>query len=262
MNRVKFGVVADIHLGPDINTKLGTTALSCLGDFGKAVKGEAPDFLARLGDDISSVTLAQDRQRQAAIEAEFNRMAVPHYKIDGNHDRKLLPVPQQSHVQDINGFRFIFWCPNVRLPSTIGLYLPQFDIDWLEREVMTSDKPTVVFSHVPLDNDAADNLNDLRFNGFKGQGQFYPQGAQVRKILEDSKKVILCMAGHRHTDRTRTMNGIHYITLQSLTEAVPHTSPAKPFGAFGFVEIKDRDIMFIRRGAQPSNAQLKARPVI
>lgn len=262
MNRVHFGVIADIHYGPDINRKLGTTALTCLKDFEKAVKRENPDFVARLGDDISSTTLAEDQQRNATIEAEFNRMAMPSYTVDGNHDRQLRGIRQQSHVKDVNGHRFIFWCPNVRLPSPIGLYLPQADIDWLEREVKNSDKPAVIFSHIPLDNEADDNRRDMAFNKYIGLGSYYPQGPQIRKMLEQSGKVVLCMAGHRHQDQLKTLNGIHYITQQSLTEAVSGQTPPKPYGAYSFVEITDSSITYRRQGEGSHAYFLPRKPVI
>lgn len=262
MNRVNFGVIADIHYGPDIAAKLGTTALTCLGDFKKAVKRENPDFIARLGDDISSTSPSEDRNRHATIEAEFNRMATPTYTVDGNHDRHLRGIRQQSHVKDVNGHRFIFWCPNVRLPSPIGLYLPQADIDWLALEVKNSDKPTIVFSHIPLDNEAEDNRRDLTFNKYTGLSFYYPQGPQIRDILEQSGKVVLCMAGHQHRDRLKTMNGIHYITQQSLTEEVSGLYPPKPYGAFSFVEITDTTIAFRRLGERAHNYTLQRKPVI
>ena len=262
MNRVNFAVVADIHYGPDIQGKLGTTALNCLQDFRNAVAQENPDAIFRLGDDISSTVAAADHKAHQDIEAEFNQMAQPTYFIDGNHDRRAIGTRQQSHSVDVGDYRFLMWCPNVKLPSPIGLYLPQNDIDWLDQELQQTDKPTVVFSHIPLDNDPADNRRDLAWNKYTGLGSYYPQGPQIRQMMEQSGKVVLCMAGHRHTDQLKTYNGIHYITQQSLTERIAGQNPPTPHGAYSFIEINDNNIIYRRRGVQQQTFHLPRKPTI
>jgi Icc protein len=262
MNRVKFAVVADIHYGPDIAGKLGTTALNCLQDFRNAVAAQNPDLVARLGDDITSSSLIEDQKSHKTIEAEFNQIAAPTYFVDGNHDRKAVGIRQTSHTQDVNGHRFIFWCPNVKLPSPIGLYLPQPDINWLEHELKNTDRPTIVFSHIPLDNEPADSRKDLAWNKFKGLGSYYSEGPKIRKMMEDCGKVVLCMAGHRHVDQLKTLNGIHYITQQSLTQQVPGAAAHTPYNAQGFVEIDSQSIIYKRSGEFPQSYFLPRKPVI
>ncbi len=262
MNRVSFAVVTDIHHGPDTLGKLGTTALNCLKDFKKAISMVNPDAIVCMGDDITSVNMIDDLKSHKTIEDEFNKMAMPSYRVDGNHDRHYVGVRQTSHAQDINGHRFLFWCPNVKLPSPIGLYLPQSDIDWLSHELKTTDKPTIVISHIPLDNEPDDNRRDLAFNKYVGLGSYYPQGPQIRKMMEDCKKVVLCMAGHRHIDQLKTLNGIHYITQQSLTEKVAGAATPTPHNAFGFVEITDKFVIYRKQGVQPQSYFLPRKPII
>ena len=66
----------------------------------------------------------------------------------------------------------------------------------------------------------------------------YPEARQARKIMERSKKVILCVAGHVHWNTFNQINGIPYLSLHSLTESF--TTPPDPSGAWAFLEIGER----------------------
>lgn len=262
MNRVRFAVVTDIHYGPDVRGKLGTTALSCVQDFRKAACDFNADFIARLGDDITSQGPKRDLHDTQTIEQEFAKACTPVHFLDGNHDGRHIGQRNLSYYKDYNGHRFIFWNPNVRLPSPIGLFLPDKDIKWLKSVLDKTSTPTIVFSHIPLDNEPDDNRRDLHFNRHVGMSSYYPQGPQVRKIMEDSGKVILCMAGHRHVDQIKTINGIHYITQQALTEDVREIDETKPYNAQGFLEINSDNIKYERRGEIPYSANFQRRAPI
>jgi hypothetical protein len=66
-----------------------------------------------------------------------------------------------------------------------------------------TDKQVIVFAHQRLD------VNDK--HGVKN-------GADVRKVLEDSGRVLAVFQGHSHQNDYREIRGIHYTTLVAMVE--------------------------------------------
>lgn len=185
---------------------------------------------------------------------------MPMEEVDGNHDRKYLTnaenaaifgVPEGSYFKEIKNYRMIFWNPPTRITPHEGLKMEPCDIDWLKETLASATMPCVLFTHIPLDNSINDNMLAMRHDS-RPFLSFYPQAEEVRQVLEDSGKVLLCMAGHRHRNRHRDINGIHYITHQSLVQV--NSKNNRPRGAFSIVTIDDKDIAIKGYGiAQPSH---------
>jgi predicted phosphodiesterase len=244
---LKFALITDIHYGRDKGWKLGSQASSLMSSFVNAVNNYKPDFVAALGDHVNSHSPQTDRFHLEKLSSHFNKIAAPVYPLVGNneirhihkkHYEKTLKAPHQSYYQDVKGYRFIFWNPNVNTDTKKGLFLTKGDINWLKNELEKSDKPVILFSHVPLDNTPQDDEKALKHD-YGANRSYYPQGPELRKILERSQKVIMCVAGHKHTNRHREINGIHYIVHQSLTQSY---DGQKASGSFSFVEIKNNKI--------------------
>ena len=246
---IRFAVVTDIHYGFDRANKKGSRAPKLMDRFVKVANGNNIDFSVDMGDRVSFSTPDKDRHYLGQLTQHFNQRATPHYSIHGNHDlynltraenAAILGRDTESRTVDIGDYTLILWSPNTNGRDGDG-YLSAWaeHVDWFEQALNSTTKPCIVFSHVPLDNSMQDDLN-TRLSPGKYFPAFYAEGAQVRKMMEDSGKVILCMAGHRHRNRHQNINGIHYITQQSLVQR--HEKLGKPIGAFSVVTIGQADI--------------------
>jgi hypothetical protein len=114
------------------------------------------------------------------------------------------------------------------------------EIQWLKDDLAKTSLPCILFSHIPLDNLPGETVHDKDDPAKWIFPSHYDEGEEIRKILEDSGKVRLCMAGHRHLNRHREINGIHYIIHQSLTQKNPNTGHAR--GAHSIIEIDDKAV--------------------
>lgn len=257
---LRFAVVTDIHYGFDINNKKGSKAPKLMDRFVKVANGNGVDFSVDMGDRVILKTPADDAHYLKQLTHHFNQRSGPHYSINGNHDLKnlsradnaaILGYSPESQLVDVGDYNLILWSPNVNGRDGDG-YLSAWasHIDWFRDALTRATKPCIVFSHVPLDNSAADDeyIEKNLTNYFPA---FYREGKDIRKMMEDSGKVILCMAGHRHRNQHHEINGIHYITQQSLVQR--HTVLGRAIGAFSLVTIDDASIRITGYGIrQPS----------
>jgi alkaline phosphatase len=88
--------------------------------------------------------------------------------------------------------------------------IPRAQREWLKKDLAATKKPTIVLAHQRLDV----------------KGHYGVKSApEVRKILEESKKVLAVFQGHNHVNEHKSIGGIHYITLAAMIEG-----PAKKKG--------------------------------
>lgn len=256
---LRFAVVTDIHYGFDRGNKKGSRAPALIDRFIKAANANRVDFAVDMGDRVTFTNPEQDRHYLIKLKEQFNKFAMPKYSVHGNHDityltrtenENILGLPHGSYSKDIQDHHVIFWNPNVKISGTDGLYIEPEAMDWLRETLKKTDKKCILFSHIPLDNYPADNAAAMEHDK-RPYLSYYPQGPKVREILEESGKVILCMAGHRHRNRHRDINGIHYITHQSLVQRYHDTERAH--AAYSLVRIEKGRIQIEGRGlGQPS----------
>ncbi len=247
---VYFAVVTDIHYGFDRGNKKGSQAPKLVDRFVRTANRNGVDFAVDLGDRVIATDPETDHYWHRKLTEQFNALAVPRYAVDGNHDVCHM-APNPSRVERHGDFTLIMWNPDVairKVPDTgnpaaparvRGLNARTEDLQWLKNALAAAETPCIVFSHVPLDNTDKDDRHALQRDGHPSFS-YYPQGGAIRKILEESGKVDLCLAGHRHRNRHRAIEGIHYLTLQSLVQRNENTGHVR--GAFYTVKIDDGTI--------------------
>ena len=81
--------------------------------------------------------------------------------------------------------------------------IPAAEIEWLQADLKAAESNTVVFVHQRLD--VTDNHS-------------VKNAADVRKVLEESGKVLAVFQGHSHTNSYQEINGIHYCVLTAMVE--------------------------------------------
>lgn len=241
MSILKISFVTDIHNGPSAGNKYGEKAVRLTEKFVEATNKYAPDLAIDMGDRVTMEDPETDRDRMLEIKSIFNDLACPFHAIDGNHDLKHLSAeenaeimgqPKGSYSVESQGFHIVFWKLDLSAYNDHGIEISDKELEWLERDLSKTDKPTIIVTHVPLDDKKggldSDNNPTKRFA--------YPNANKARKIIEDSGHVILCIGGHRHTNSHKEINGVHYLTLQSLVQGQKGEGKRSPHGTFAFAE--------------------------
>jgi len=240
---LRLAFVTDIHHGADKLTKLGSQALPLIEQFVAFANDYAPDAVIELGDRISDIGPSADRDLLADVAGALQPLDAPLFHILGNHDVNHLSPADNAAILgqsfdhqsiDINGWHLVFWQADTRISRETGFQHRPSDLDWLRQDLESAANPTILFSHLPLD-DAAMHGNYY----FQRNQRFatYSDCAAIRAVIENSGNVVLCVAGHLHWNNLNRIDGIPYITVQSLTES--YTTPSRPAGAWASIEIGD-----------------------
>ena len=239
-----LAIVTDMHHGVDHKTKMGSAALPLLREFGKFVAELKPGCIVDMGDRISDKDHDADVLLMQEVATAINDVPGEWHHLLGNHDLAELTAAENEsalgrscalHSIDLNGYHLVFWNTQPRIDRVIGFTITHADLDWLQADLAASDLPTIIFSHVPLDNGSM--KGNYYFETLDPHFAAYPevQGAAIRSVIEASGKVILCLNGHTHWNAYHCIDGVHYVTIPSLTERF--TSWPEPDGAYAKVEI-------------------------
>lgn len=240
METLRLALVTDIHLGENYGTKLGESALPLIKQFKEWCRHEAPDLVVDLGDRINNVSNVEDKRRTGQIAKAFGSFAQPVIHLLGNHDchsmtvtesEAALGVSLRSHSIDARGFHLVFWNAHVEKSLPHGYVASADDLEWLARDLAATELPSVVLSHIPLDGGSM--AGNLYFERGAGTGMGgYNNAHAAREVIEASGKVVLCIAGHTHWNALSTIDGIHYVTVPSLTEGfMSWPNPASAWAA-------------------------------
>ncbi|MEQ9153365.1 MAG: HAD-IIA family hydrolase [Parvibaculum sp.] len=249
---LKLAIVTDIHHGADTGTKRGSAALPLLRRFIAFADDWGPDAVLDLGDRISDVDAATDRALMAEVAAAFEAVRQPRYHLLGNHDVAYLSVDENAGAFGsdlrhrsvvVNGWRLVFWQADTFIHRPQGFRLRPSDLDWLRAELAASAEPVLLFSHVPLGGGSM--VGNYYFQENPQYGGYLADGAAIRRVIADSSKVKLCAAGHVHWNALHTVDGIPFLSLQSLTETCTTGEPA---AAWSTLEIAAGEVLWHGHG--------------
>ncbi len=210
---VRFGICADVHkdIMHDSDQRLQV--------FVNEMNKKKVDFIVQLGD------FTQPQDYNIPFLNIWNSFRGPSYHVLGNHDMdntqgekfsreytvKYLGMPAQYYSFNINGYHFVVLDGNDKKdPPQKGYahYIGAKQIEWLKKDLARTELPVVVFSHQSIADSEREGVDN---------------GEEVRKIFEEAnlelgkKKVIACFSGHHHIDYATTINGIHYIQINSMS---------------------------------------------
>ncbi len=222
--QVRVGLLTDLHHAdkPVNGTRHYRDTLAKLGEAAQKFAEERPDFVVELGDfidaaDAVETELAYLRQ----VNDVFSRVSPMRHYVLGNHcvdllnkDEFLSGVGQKESFYsfDAGGAHFVVLdsCftgegkPYGRKNSHwTDANIPGDQRDWLAADLKNTNNPVVVFAHQRLD--------EARQHAVKN-------AAEVRKILENSGKVLAVFQGHSHKNDHQEISGIHYCTLVAMVE--------------------------------------------
>jgi predicted phosphodiesterase len=252
-------IISDIHIGEDRGDRAASKGMPIVEKIVEQTNKDKPDAFVDLGDRVMQTSFEEDGKNLTTLSKIFNKLSVPRLHSIGNHDecfmtrnhnRRALDLPKdKSYTQSIGSYTLVMWNPNVKIDRE-GCSLSYEDARWLEETLAMSDKPCIVFTHVPLDDDAIYNPKN-NAEHLKPYFAHYPQNPFVRRIMEEAGNVVACFAGHRHVHRHNETNGIHYITVDCFSRR-QKDNPSEPIGAYADLKIDENgQVSYELHGAEP-----------
>jgi Icc protein len=267
---ITLAFVTDLHFGPEVrwNGKLrklthhaGDLARAFVRRMNDEVK---PDLIVNLGDDIEDESLEVDRARYGECQAILREAKAELVNVAGNHDTVNLSDADLLGYWKRDGalhygfdhgkIHFVVLHTKERhdLDNSIG---PE-QLAWLEAELATHPAPTVVLMH----HSAAEQ--DLRGNRwFEGRphAALVRERRAIRKLFRDHGQVLAVFNGHLHWNHLDVIDGLPFITLQSLIENLDEDAPGRPAAAHAVVRLDERRIVVEVEGAERARYQFDRR---
>jgi alkaline phosphatase len=232
---LQIGIVTDVHahdLDSPLEGKMMTRYPERLGAFIDAMNTWPADLVIELGDFVNGwVVLGTDpgdpyRIPQILEEAEaiYAGFDGPRYHVIGNHDvynlskeeyRQCVNITSTCYSFDAGAYHFVVLDVqydeegNDLAYTYTGVrgFVPQKEMEWLQKDLAATDRPTIVCVHQMLDTEPTEAGWTLIGNA-----------TEVRTLLADSGVVIAVFQGHDHANRHTLIDGIHYITFQALVD--------------------------------------------
>lgn len=211
---VRFAIVSDFH-APDLPD--GKERIQAVID---AANQEEVDFIIQLGDFIRLDSVSKP------LMEVWNGFAGDKYHVLGNHDLDKYSkeefvagfgMPGRYYSFDKGDLHFVVLDGNnmydgeVYTPYSKANYYVNMEkrafvdpeqLEWLEKDLMSTDKRCVIFSHQSIDK-AMGNREQVRL--------------VLEKVNAESgfKKVSVAFSGHNHSNYTKEINGITYVQINS-----------------------------------------------
>ncbi len=231
---VRFGTFTDSHYADreSLGSRYYRESLKKLSECVELMNDQKVDFLIELGDFKDQGKSPEENETIGfldVIEKEFCRFSGPRFHVLGNHDHDSIskrgfldritntgfPRAAGHYSFTMNSVHFIVLDANYTsggIPYNRGrfdwtdAYIPERQLTWLKKDLQKSSMPSVVFLHHRLDASEDKSI-------------YGPVNAsEVRKILEDSGKVLIVFQGHEHEGALSRINNIPYYTLKGMVE--------------------------------------------
>jgi 3',5'-cyclic AMP phosphodiesterase CpdA len=267
MTTLRIGLVTDIHIGPSALydgklRKLSDQAAPLLERFVSAMNDEVePDLVLTLGDAIEDESPNSDRENYGNFVRICQKLSAETLHVVGNHDTVNLTDTDLATLHGREGALFFSFDRGERhivvlhtreREDSIAV-LPEEQLKWLESDLRAASYPTLVFVHHPLCE------MDVKHNRwFYRAPQLCRVGNRrsVRQLLRESGKVLGVFNGHAHWNYCSVIDGIPYVTLQSLIENVEDDAPGRAAAAHAIVDVADSGRISVRvEGAEPTRYQ-------
>ena len=221
---LRVGLVTDLHHAdkPSAGSRHYRETLGKLAEAATQFEKDRADFIVELGDLIDAADTVETEQRYLKeINREFCAISKDRHYVLGNHCVDTLTKAEflggveqkESYYSfDRGDFHFVVLdaCfrydgePYGRKNSKWNdANIPAAELEWLQADLRSTDRKTVVFAHQRLDVS-----ND---HGVKNC-------PEVRGVLQDSGKVLAVLQGHSHQNDLKDIGGIHYCTLVAMVE--------------------------------------------
>ena len=228
-----------------------------------------PDLVVNLGDDIEDQDREIDLQRYRGCLQVLSRAKADLVHVPGNHDTIHLthadlratwgdgpwrdPVSERDlcYAFDRSGFRFIVL--HTHEAQDVDITVGEAQLTWLASQLESSPLPAIVLMH----HSASEQ--DLRGNyWFEGREHvaLVKERADLRRVLRESGKVRLVVNGHVHWNHFDVIDGLPYVTVQSLIENLDEDAPGRAAAAHAVIRLTDRRTLIEIEGAERARYQI------
>ncbi len=222
--KLRAGLITDLHYADKApaGTRHYRESLAKLAEAARQFERDRPDFVVELGDLIDAAdSVDTERQYLKRINREFVALPGKKHYVLGNHCVQTLTKPEfleaverkKSYYSfDASGFHFIVLDACFRGDGKpygrknfqwTDANVPAVELEWLAGDLKTAKGKTVVFAHQRLDVENNHGVKNAK---------------AVRKVLEDSGKVLAVFQGHSHQNDYKEIAGIHYCVLVAMVE--------------------------------------------
>jgi len=265
---MRFALITDVHLGPPASHKGKLRKLTHLSEeliaaFVRRMRNELnPDLIINLGDVLEDESPERDHERYRLFVSMLREIGKPVLHVAGNHDTINL-TPEQlcalwgtssepTYSRDIGGLHFAI-LRTIEHPGKL-VELPEDQIRWLEADLASSNSPSIVLMHHPA--------SEMRLEGnrwFEKNPHLcrVVERRALRKVIEQSGKVLAVFNGHCHWNHLDIIAGIPYITLQSLIENLDDDAPGRAAAAYAVCDLDERRLVVTVYGAEQARYQVE-----
>jgi alkaline phosphatase len=221
---MKVGLVTDLHYAdkdPRGSRHYRETPEK-LAEAAQKFAKDKPEFIVELGDFIDAAdSVETELGYLKRINHDFSAICKNRHHVLGNHcvytltkQEFLDGVGQKKSYYSFDSGAFHFVVLDSCFRSDGQPYgrknfvwtdpnIPAAEVDWLKADLSKTPKKTIVFAHQRLD---VSNHYGVK------------NAPAVRKVLEESGKVLTVFQGHSHKNDLKDIGGIHYCTLVGMIE--------------------------------------------
>ena len=230
---LRIGLVTDTHYADrePAGVRYYRESIPKLQECVNLMNQEKVDLMVHIGDfkdEDPEPQEASTLQYVSDLEAVYAQFKGPRYHVLGNHDLDSINKdqflerventgidPTSSYYSfDQNGIHIIILDATFRQDGTAydkgnfewtDTFIPHEQLNWLQEDLAETNKLTLVFVHQLLDPEQTIEHQ-------------VKNAAKVRKILENSGRVLAVFQGHQHEGGYHLINNIHYYTLQAVVD--------------------------------------------
>ena len=251
---ITFGVFADAHYADRQaqGTRHYRDSVAKVADFVRAASEARPAFVISLGDLVDKGDTVQiETGYLNRVEGVYRQFRGACHHVLGNHDVATFTkaqfvagtdMPGPHHSFDEGPYHGIVLDGCYRqdgVPYAAGNFkwddsiVPPAEQKWLADDLARTRKNCLVFIHQQL-------CSETDPHGVKN-------APEVRRILEQSGKVVAVFQGHKHAGGYKQISGIHYVTLRAMVEG-----PGLENTSYALVRVSPAGIHVRGFGKQPS----------
>jgi len=229
---VTFGICADVHLPTMHDSEYRITT------FIDSMKANKPDFIIELGD------FGIPHEKYHHLFDIWNAYPGKKYHVIGNHEMdggttmnealSYRHMTSSFYTFQENGYLFIVLDGNDKKfleEKGYRAFIGPEQQGWLKEQLKQAKEPVIIFSHQALGPpDAIENAED------------------IRTILEEHNrhatynKIIASFNGHTHNDWAEELNGIWYISINSMA----YKWLGEEYGYIRYSEEVDKNFKWIK----------------
>jgi predicted phosphodiesterase len=265
---MRFALISDQHFGPPAYHdgkmwKLTGEAERLTRAFVERMNTvDQPDLVINLGDVVEDASPEIDRHEYGRFVELLSRCRAELLHVAGNHeqinltDDELCAFWQHDgplyYSRDFGGVHCSI-LRTIEIKDT-AVHLPEEQIEWLARDLERAAYPTIVLMHHPA--------SEMLLTGnhwFEHAPHICHviERRRLRSVLESSGKVAAVFNGHAHWNHLDVIQGIPYVTVQSLTENLVGQSPGWPAAAWAVCDIDESRLAVHVQGVEPVRYQFE-----